>query len=91
MNSSRATLAMIGTAMIVRMIAAGRIPFWSGLPLKSGSQPRNDWSHGSRWFSMKGPRIRIPHNPRITLGIAASISTRAPITSRTARGASSVR
>jgi hypothetical protein len=32
MNSSRATLAMIGTAMIVRMIAAGKIPFLVGAP-----------------------------------------------------------
>ena len=28
---------------------------------------------------MNGPRTMIPHKPRITLGIAASISTSAPI------------
>jgi len=93
-KSSRTTLAMIGTAMIVSTTEAVRIPFPAyelGSPLKIGSHPRNDFRNGSRWCCMKGPRTRIPQRPRMTLGIAASISTSAPIVSRRTLGASSVR
>ena len=80
--------------MIVSTTEAVRYPLPANplvSPLKIGVQPRNDCRNGSRWFSMKGLSTMIPQRPRITLGIAASISTSAPIESRSTRGASSVR
>ena len=47
-----------------------------------------------KWITfvdVSGARIRIPQKPRITLGIAASISTSGPTMPRTPAGASRLR
>jgi hypothetical protein len=89
---SRLTEAMIGTTMIVRIRLALKrpVPVVAGAP-KIGRKPSTLWRNGSRWACRKGPNTRMPQNPRITLGIAASISTSGPITLRSRRGATMLR
>ena len=58
---------------------------------KIGMKPRWSCSHGSMWPCAKGARMRIPQKPRMTLGIAASISTSGPTSKRTGPGASMLR
>ena len=86
-------LATIGTTMIVSTTAAvsNPVPADGMSPLKNGVQPSALFSTGSRCCARNGPSTRIPHKPTTTLGIAASSSTSAPITSRMPRGASSLR
>src|SRR5215218_6166931 len=84
-KSSRQIEEVIGTIMIVstRIAVSCPLPFCVGSPAKIGIQPK--------WSATKGPRTRIPHSPRTTEGIAASISTSEPMTPRIPRGASSLR
>ncbi len=77
--------------MIARTTPAGRMPLDDGVPPKIGTKPNERCSHGSTWFARKGPSTRIPQRPSTTLGMAASVSTSDPTTSRTLRGASSLR
>ena len=90
-KSSRQTPAMIGTAMIARITPATKIPLAPGCPPNNGMKPRVLWSHGSTWSARNGPSTRMPQSPRTTVGIAASISTNEPTTSRIPLGASSLR
>ena len=90
-NSSRQTLATIGTTMIASTSPAMKMPLDCGVPLKSGMKPSVSCSHGSRWFAANGPSTRIPQSPSTTLGTAASVSTSAPTMPPTPRGASSLR
>ena len=73
---SREIEAMIGMIMIVRIRLAVKTlaPVVCGGP-KSGMKPSVSCSQGSMCDWTKGARTRIPQKPRMTLGIAASIST----------------
>ena len=84
---SRLSEAMIGTTMIVRIRLAVKMlaPVVWGGP-KIGRKPRWSWSQGSRCAWTNGARMRMPQNPRITLGIAASSSTIGPRTALMPRG-----
>ena len=83
---------MIGTIMIVRIRLAVKTlaPVVWGAP-KIGMKPSVSCSQGSKVPCTNGARIRMPQKPRMTLGMAASISTSGPITPRTPAGASRLR
>src|SRR3954447_10581093 len=54
-------------------------------------KPSVEWRAGSTWSRRIGARTRSPQSPITTLGIAASVSTRAVTGPRIPRGASSLR
>ena len=83
---------MIGTTITVRITPAVKTlsPVVCGAP-NTPVKPRTSCSAGSMCACMKGASTMIPQKPRITLGIAASISTSGPTIVRTERGASMLR
>ena len=91
-NRSRLIEAMIGTTMIVRMRLAlnSPVPVVCGAP-KIGRKPSALCRNGSRFLCRNGASTTIPQNPRMTLGMAASISTSGPITPLTRPGATVLR
>ena len=91
-NRSRLSDGMIGTTITLRIRPAVKRlrPVVCGAP-KMPRNPNVSWRNGSMVVCTKGARKMRPKNPRITLGIAASISTSGPTTVRTERGASIAR
>ncbi len=89
---SRETEAMIGMTMIVRIRLAVKMlaPVVCGAP-KIGMKPSLSCRNGSSVPWTKGARTSTPQKPRMTLGIAASISTSGATTPRTPGGASRLR
>ncbi len=89
---SREIEATIGTTMIVRIKLAVKTlePVVWALP-KIGMKPKVPCSQGSMSEWTNGARTISPQKPRMTLGIAASISTRGAITRLTPVGASRLR
>ena len=72
--ASRAMAVMMGITMMARIIPADRNPTPNGCPWNSGRKPSLLPSQVSIVFLTNGTSTNSPHNPIITLGMAASIS-----------------
>ncbi len=56
----------------------------TGEPPKIPSRPSGvDWIQGSMWLPISGTTTKMPHMPKMMLGIAASISIPVPTTRET--------
>jgi len=73
------------------MMPAARVQGPKIGPLKKGKLPKALFRRGKTYARRKGIIIKMPHKPRITLGIAAINSTVGFIMFRSQSGASSER
>ena len=72
--ASRLIAVIIGITMMARIIPAARKPTPNGGPWNNGRNPSLLPSQLSMGFLTNGTSTNNPHNPIITLGMAASIS-----------------
>ncbi len=90
-NISVQTEVIIGVIMMASMMPAASMQGPKIGPLKKGKLPKRFFRSGKTCERRNGIIIKMPHKPRITLGIAAINSTVVFTTFRSQSGASSER